>query len=111
MAMDDTSRATVLALVKARLNRMANDTTLDTYLNARIKAAENELAKKGIDLLAESVEDQVFLTDIVVWQYQNRDASGAMPDWLRLRIRERWLSQPQPVVDETVTTDTEEVTP
>ena len=31
--------------------------------------------------------------DYVVWQYQNRDAAGAMPDWLRLRRRERWLQQ------------------
>ena len=28
-----------------------------------------------------------------VWQYQNRDSAGSMPDWLRLRRRERWLRE------------------
>lgn len=31
--------------------------------------------------------------DVTVWQHQNRDKPGAMPEWLRLRRRERWLSQ------------------
>ena len=32
--------STVLGIVKARLNRLASDTSLDTYLTARMAAAD-----------------------------------------------------------------------
>lgn len=81
-----------LQLVKTRLNRAQADTTLDEYLVERIDAAEGELKKTGITL-TDSAEDMMFLVDYTVWQYQNRDKSAGMPDWLRLRRRERWLQQ------------------
>ena len=86
---------TPLALVKARLNRLASDTSLDDYLTSRIAAAVSELRHTGIIIDLTDTEDVVFLTDIVVWQYQNRDAPGGMPEWLRLRRRERFLQQRQ----------------
>ena len=81
----------VLSIVKARLNRLASDTTLDPYLTSRIEAAESELEGTGIHLVDNDTEDQVLLADFVVWQYGNRDKTGGMPDWLRLKRRERWL--------------------
>ena len=81
----------VLSIVKARLNRLASDTTLDPYLTSRIEAAESELEGTGIHLVDNDTEDQVLLADFVVWQYGNRDKPGGMPDWLRLKRRERWL--------------------
>ncbi len=81
----------VLSIVKARLNRLASDTTLDPYLASRIEAAESELEGTGIHLVDNDTEDQVLLADLVVWQYNNRDKPGGMPDWLRLKRRERWL--------------------
>jgi len=81
----------VLDIVKARLNRLASDTTLDPYLTSRIEAAESELEGTGIHLVDNDTEDQVLLADFVVWQYSNRDKPGGMPDWLRLKRRERWL--------------------
>ena len=83
---------TTLGLVKARLNRLSTDTSLDEYLSSRIEAADQELARIGITLDSESVDDTMLLADFVVWQYQNRDSSSGMPDWLRLRRRERWLN-------------------
>ena len=80
-----------LSLVKARLNRLSTDTSLDVYLSSRIEAASAELQRTGIKLDAMSIDDTVLLADFAVWQYQNRDAPGGMPDWLRLRRRERWL--------------------
>jgi hypothetical protein len=85
----------VLGIVKARLNRLASDTSLDIYLTQRIQAADSELERTGIRLQANDVEDQVFLADYVAWQYQNRDKPGSMPEWLKLRRRERWLQQRQ----------------
>jgi len=79
-----------LALVKARLNRVQGDTSLDDYLVARIDAAAEELTRIGI-ALTDSVDDLMLVVDTAVWQYQNRDKPGGMPDWLRLRRRERWL--------------------
>lgn len=83
---------TTLGLVKARLNRLSTDTSLDSYLSSRIEAADRELARIGITLDAESVDDTMLLADLVVWQYQSRDSGSGMPDWLRLRRRERWLN-------------------
>lgn len=81
---------TALALVKARLNRLQSDTSLDEYFRARIAAAEGYLTGIGIQL-TESQEDLMLVVDFAVWEYQNRDKPGNMPEWLRLHRRERWL--------------------
>ena len=85
---------TALQLVKSRLNRTNADTHLDGYFTQRIEAAEAELEGTGI-LLTDSADDLMLVVDYTVWQYQNRDSTGAMPDWLRLRRRERWLRGPR----------------
>jgi hypothetical protein len=90
MAAVDTAQA--LALVKARLNRTQGDTSLDDYLDARIEGAKAELARVGIEL-TDSADDLVLLVDYAVWQYQSRDKPEGMPEWLRLRRRERWLAE------------------
>lgn len=83
---------TALGLVKARLNRLAGDTSLDTYFQARISAAAQNLESIGI-ILTDSQEDLMLLVDYTVWEYQNRDRPGAMPLWLRLKRRERWIRE------------------
>lgn len=83
---------TALGLVKARLNRTAADTRLDGYFVQRIEAAAAELEGTGISL-TDSADDMMLLVDYTVWQYQNRDSAGSMPEWLRLRRRERWLRE------------------
>lgn len=83
----------VLGIVKARLNRLASDMTMDTHFMQRIDAAEKELERTGITLSLNDVRDQVFLADYVAWQHQNRDKPGGMPEWLRLARRERWLQK------------------
>lgn len=90
MAAIDTD--TALLLVKTRLNRLAMDTTLDDYFLARIDAAIGELQATGITLTG-STADLLLVVDYAVWQYQNRDHPGSMPEWLRLRRRERWVQQ------------------
>lgn len=89
MALDMTA---ALGIVKARLNRLPGDTSLDEYLSARIEAAANELTKIGITL-DDSTDDLMLVVDTAVWQYSNRDKPGGMPDWLRRRRRERWLRE------------------
>lgn len=79
-----------LAMVKARLNRL--DSLLDDYLMTRIDAACTDLEKTGIRL-TDSTADLMLVVDYVCWAYANRDAQAGMPDWLRLRRRERWLQQ------------------
>lgn len=90
MALDT---ATALTLVKARLNRLAGDTSLDDYFTARITGAAQELAGVGVTVDTTDPAQLMFLVDYTVWQYQCRDESGAMPEWLRLRRRELWLNQ------------------
>lgn len=83
---------TALTLVKTRLNRLPGDTSLDEYLTARINAAIGEIEATGI-ALTDSVADLMLVVDYSVWAYQNRDQATGMPDWLRLRRRERWVQQ------------------
>ena len=85
-------RETALSMVKARLNRLPGDTSLDGYLSARIDAAAAALENAGITI-ADTPEDLMLVVDMSVWDYQNRDKPGAMPEWLRLKRRERWLHQ------------------
>ena len=87
MAVDMT---VALQMVKARLNRLPGDTTLDEYLTASIAATVDDLTGIGIDL-TDSTDDLMLVVDSTVWSYQNRDKPGGMPDWLRLRRRDRWL--------------------
>lgn len=84
---------TALSLMKTRLNRMADDTRLDAYWSARLEGTAGELAKNGI-VLTQSAADTMLLVDAAVWQYQNRDKAAGMPEWLRLRRRERWIGGP-----------------
>ena len=42
--------------------------------------------------LTESADDMMLLVDYTVWQYQNRDKAGDMPEWLKHDRRERWLA-------------------
>lgn len=82
------NQETALSLVKARLNRL--DANLDVYLTQRVAAAVEELTRIGIQL-NDSADDLMLVVDYTVWQYQNRDTPGTMPEWLRLRRRERWI--------------------
>ena len=86
------NKQNALALVKHRLNRLPGDTSLDTYLGYRIDAAIEELERTGIQL-DDGNEDLLLVVDTTVWQYQNRDSGAGMPEWLRLRRRERWIQQ------------------
>lgn len=81
---------TALELMKVRLNRRSGDTSLDAYFMPRIQAAVENLTGAGI-ALTDSTEDLMLVVDTAVWQYQNRDKPGSMPEWLRLQRRERWL--------------------
>jgi hypothetical protein len=83
-------KTTALSMVKARLNRL--DDLLDTYLTERIDAAVTDLTRAGITL-NDSVADLMLVVDTVCWDYANRDQNAGMPDWLKLRRRERWLQQ------------------
>lgn len=85
--------ALALPLVKVRLNRLAGDTTLDGYLESRLRAVQQEMERTGIVLNAESPDDLMLLVDWTVWEYGNRDKAAGVPDWLRLRRRERWLNR------------------
>ena len=87
------NETTVLGIVKVRLNRLSTDTSLDAYLKQRIAAAAGELERKGITMADNSTDDAVLLADYTVWAHQNRDKTGGMPEWLKLKVRERWFSQ------------------
>jgi ABC-type phosphate transport system auxiliary subunit len=78
--------------LKTRLNRLQSDARIDDELLKRLDAAQSELQTKGVNLIESDADDQLILVDLAAYRYLNRDQPGAMPDWLRLRIRERWFS-------------------
>lgn len=80
-----------LLLMKQRKDMLTGITQRDDYMTMRIKAVVAELERKGVHL-TDSIDDLMLVVDMAVWQYNNRDQTGAEPEWLRHRIRERWLS-------------------
>ena len=80
-----------LMMVKTRLNRLPSDTTLDEYLLNRIDAAEQEINGMVPFPLTDSTADLMLLVDYAVYAYQNRDKAERMPEWLRYRLRCRFL--------------------
>lgn len=83
-----------LDLVKTRLDRLNVNDQTEEYLKIRIESAVGELKKNGITL-TDSTDDLMLLVDFTVWQYQNRDKPGGKPEWLRQRLRERFLAEPR----------------
>lgn len=80
----------VLPLVKARLGiRVA---TMDSHLTTRINAAYAKITDQwGIKYDPEKADHVELLVDYACWMYGNRDTAEAMPQWLRLEIRELYL--------------------
>lgn len=83
----------VLGILQTRLDRggLAVPESQLEYWKQRVMAADAELERQGIHL-QDDIDDNVFLADIVAWKINNRDKPGGMPDWLRLQMRERWIS-------------------
>lgn len=84
--------ANALAMLKERLDRLADDTSRDVYFGKRIEQAAAELEATGI-ALTDDIADMMLVVDYAAWLHANRDKQEGMPDWLRLRRRERWLNQ------------------
>lgn len=82
---------TALALVKTRKDMMSGITARDDYLTARIKGVCEKLAERGIHL-TESTSDMMLVVDMTVWEYNNRDQSGPMPEWLKDQLKTRFMS-------------------
>lgn len=94
--------AITLGIVKARLGiRVA---TLDEYLTQLVKSSYAKLVGQMGIVYDEARFDHVtLLADYAVWRYQNRDSPATMPPWLRLEMRELYLSShAQEVTDATV---------
>lgn len=83
--------ASALALLKERLDRMADDNRRDTYFTHRINQAIRELERKGVALTSD-VDDLMLVVDLAAWYHANRDKQGGQPEWLRRRIAGRWLN-------------------
>lgn len=80
----------ILEIIKARLDRL--DTLKDDFILALIQAERKKYDKTGIHL-KNTIDDIMLLVDSVVWRYGSRDKQEAMPEWLRIARRERWLSE------------------
>lgn len=82
---------TALLMMKQRKDMLPGISQRDDYMQNRLQAVVEELEAKGIHLV-DNTADLMLVVDIAVWQYNNRDQAGTMPEWLRLARRERWLN-------------------
>ena len=84
-----------LQLLKARMDRAGLDVPPDllSYWESRLEYANKKLIDKGVvyDNEEKSINDNSLIADYAAWMLKNRDESGAMPKWLSLEIRERFL--------------------
>lgn len=83
--------ATILDLVKARLGISTN--VRDAYLNTIIESIITELEdEKGITLVTDNANHLMFIVDYSSWRYQSRDSTGAMPEHLKWRLKNLYIS-------------------
>ena len=92
MALSEDAKRQALSLMKTRLNRMPGESALDEYFVARLDAAEREMARQGIKL-TDGMDDVLLLVNKAVFDYQNRDKMQGQPDWLKAKLRGRWLNE------------------
>lgn len=90
--MTEYDKGTALGLMKTRLNRLEDDTSLDSYFEALLDAEAETLAGTGIHLNY-SARDTQLIVNHAVFTYSNRDKNEPVPEWLRLARRERWLQE------------------
>jgi hypothetical protein len=83
--------ASALQLLKTRRDLLPEDTARDDYYEMRVKEAIAELKRKGIRL-TDAVDDLMLVVDLAAWNHANRDKQGAQPDWLRHKLRGRWIN-------------------
>lgn len=78
-------------LLLARRNRagMPPPPPLDDYWRSRLQGAIERLERIGL-VLNDSVDDAMLVADFADHLIDSRDTSGAMPDWLRKDIAQRW---------------------
>ena len=80
-----------LGIVKARLGIVVD--TQDVYLTQLVKSSYAKIVNQmGIAYDETRFDHATLLADYAVWKYQNRDSSAAIPSWLRLEMRELYLS-------------------
>ena len=92
MALTENAKKRALSLMKTRLNRTPADTSLDEHFTARLDAAEKEMQRQGIRM-TDAMDDVMLLVDKATFDYQNRDKQQGQPDWLKSKLRGRWLNQ------------------
>lgn len=83
--------ASALTLLKDRLDRYREDTARDEYYTMRIQEAVAYLERKRI-VLTDSVDDLMLVVDLAAWNHANRDKQTGQPEWLRDKIRGRWIN-------------------
>ena len=83
--------ATILELTKARLG--ISTTVRDTYLISIIESIIAELEdEKGINIDLDNANHLMFIVDYSSWRYQSRDSTGAMPEHLKWRLKNLYVS-------------------
>lgn len=83
--------ATILDLVKARIGISAN--VRDAYLTKIIESIITELEdEKGINIDLDNANHLMFIVDYSSWRYQSRDSTGAMPEHLKWRLKNLYVS-------------------
>lgn len=88
------NNAAILSLLKANLEILPTFTANDSYLENLITASENMIAREGITLSNESVEDMNLVAMYAAYLYRKRALDNPpMPRMLRYALNNRLFSQ------------------
>lgn len=81
-------------LLLANRNRagMPPPAPLSEYWRSVIDAAVGEIESQGI-ILSNSTDDLMLIADYASYRIDAREKGGAMPDWLRSNLAQRWRTQ------------------
>lgn len=77
----------VLELLK--LDLCLSSTARDTYLQALIDSAKQELNSRAVEIDETKLEDKMLLSDYCAWKYRTRDKTQILPNNLKLRINNK----------------------
>ena len=81
----------LLSSLKIDLGIMS--TAYDSRLTQYLKSAEKEIEREGINLSADSVDDQDIVIRYAAWMWRMRDKEAGMPRMLRWQLNNRLFEE------------------
>lgn len=93
------SNDVVLKLLKMDLG--ITHSVRDEFFSSLLEGAKVEIARKGITLHMDSIDDQVLVSDYAAWSYRKRQEDVPLANNIQLRLRNRIVKERSGVTNAT----------